>query len=523
MQTRITFMGSTVAGLLLLVLAPLLRADIRLPGIVGDNMAIQRDVPARIWGWADPGEQVTVTIGATALPAVKSGQDGLWLVKLPAQKAGPVPDIRISGDKDSITIKNVIAGEVWLCSGQSNMEFATDSSINAKQEVASADYPGIRLFIFAHTVRDQPTDECGGRWLVCSPTTVGRFSAVGYFFGRDLHKELNVPVGLIESSWGGTLCEAWTSLPALQAVPEFAPIIERVNQYPDRYVQLRAKYEQDYQKWAATTQQASASTTKPAALRPPYAPPPPGKQPNLAAMLFNGMIYPIARYTIAGALWYQGESNAGRAYQYRKLLPTMIQDWRNHFGVGDFPFGIVQLANFMKRDLQPQESDWAELREAQTMTADTIPNCGLALAIDVGDAADIHPKNKQEVGHRLVLWALAKVYGKDIEYSGPVYDSMESAGDSIRIRFKHAAGGLTTTDDQPVKGFTIAGEDHQFVWADAAIDGQSVVVRSSQVPKPVAVRYAWANNPGCNLYNKSGLPAVPFRTDDWKGRTADAK
>ncbi len=512
---------TAITMVLLASCAAWLRADVRLPAIIGSNMAIQQDAQAKIWGWADPGEEVTVTVGQTALPKVAPNEKGKWMVSLPAQKAGPVADITIAG-KNSITLSNIVAGEVWLCSGQSNMQFATRQALNAEQEIAAANFPMVRLFLVKNATAATPQDDCQGQWVECSPQTVGNFPAVGYFFGRELYKALNVPVGLIGSSWGGTAAESWTSAQTLQSDSDFAPIVERSAKYPEEFPKMLAAYEENQAKWVAATQQAQAEG-KPSTQPAPRRPVDPDKYPHMSGVLYNAMIVPLAPYNIRGAIWYQGESNAGRAYQYRKLLPAMIADWRKLWDNNDMAFGIVQLANFMKRDAEPVDSAWAELREAQTMTAVNVPHCGQALAIDIGDEKDIHPKNKQEVGRRLALWALNRTYGKDVVWSGPVYDSMKVEGDAIRVTFKSVGGGLTSKEGQPVKGFAIAGADKKFVWADATIDGESVVVKSPQVSSPVAIRYAWANNPDCNLYNKEGLPAAPFRTDDWPGVTATAK
>jgi sialate O-acetylesterase len=520
-RRRPRFIAAFAAVLLIPVtLAAPLRAEVRLPAIVSDNMAIQSNAQARIWGWADPGEEVTVTLGVTSLPKVKADDGGRWIVALPAQKPGKVSDITVVGASGGapLTIKNIIAGEVWLCSGQSNMEFHVWELPTAKDVAAKANDPSIRLFTVPRKSEQTPANDCRGQWVECSPEAVSNFTAVGYFFGRELRSQLDVPIGLIHSAYGGTPAEAWTSNEALSSDPEFAPILDRAAKYPIEYPGMLEKYDRDYKKWEATTQEAIAHGANPATTQPAPRPPPnPDKNSNLASVLFNGMIHPIVPYTIRGAIWYQGETNGDRGYQYRKLLPTMIADWRKQWGEGDFPFGIVQLANWGRG------GSWEELREAQAMTAANVPACGLAVTIDIGDTEDIHPKNKQEVGHRLALWALASVYGKEIEFSGPVYDSMKIEGSSIRISFKHATDGLKVKGDEPLKGFTIAGEDQKFVTADAKIDGSTVVVHSDDVSKPVAVRYAWAPDPPCNLYNNSDLPAVPFRTDEWPGKTINAK
>jgi len=390
----------------------------------------------------------------------------------------------ISGDENqTITISDVLVGDVWLCSGQSNMEMGM-SACEATEDIVTGNFPLIRLLTVPRRVEKLPADTADLRWLRCTPEALkqgvfGGFSAASFYFGRQLYRELKVPIGLIHSSWGGTVAEAWTSLEALE------------------------KMESMKERLAVLSNPPQPSTPA---------------NPNITTVLYNGMIAPLLPFAIKGAIWYQGESNAGRACQYRELLPTMINDWRKHFGVGEFPFYIVQLAAFNAREPQPRENDWAELREAQALTARNLGNCGLAVAIDIGDGKDIHPKNKRDVGVRLALNALARNYGQKVECSGPWYRSMKVKDGAIRLSFDHARSGLVARS-VALKGFAIAGEDKKFVWADARIDGKTVVVASPQIPKPVAVRYAWDTNPDCNLYNGAGLPAVPFRTDDWPGIT----
>lgn len=354
---------------------------------------------------------------------------------------------------------------------------------------------------------------------MCSPETVPGFSAVGYFFGRELHKELNVPIGLIHTSWGGTPAESWTRRGALESVPDCMPILERFDEAMAKYPEAKKKYDESMIAWKEDVKKAKAEGKNPP--RRPGAPFGPGN-PHSPAGLYNAMIAPLIPYSIGGAIWYQGESNAGRAYQYRKLFPAMITNWRKDWGQGDFPFLFVQLANFMAVDPEPVDSAWAELREAQLMTL-ALPNAGMAVIIDIGEARDIHPKNKQDVGKRLALWALGKSYGKKQVYSGPIYKSKRTEGNKITLEFEHVGGGLAAGGGEPLKGFAVAGADRKFVWADAKIDGNTVIISSDEVSEPAAVRYGWANNPVCNLYNKEGLPASPFRTDDWPGVTVNNK
>ncbi len=493
-------------------LATVVRAEVRLPAIFGDNMVLQAGARLPVWGWADAGEEVHVLIGEQ-LRRTRADANGRWRVEFePLAPGGPVKFV-VEG-KNRIELRNVLVGEVWLCSGQSNMEWPVSRAANPEQEIASANYPQIRLFKVAKIVAAKPLEDTDGQWQVCSPQTVAGFSAVGYFFGRELHKRLGVPVGLIQSAWGGTPAEAWTSLEALNAHPELKPIVERWDEILENYPKALERYRKRMAAW-----QQNAKAARAAGKRPPRRPRPPRgpNHPHRPAGLYNGMIKPIVPFAIRGVIWYQGESNAARAYQYRTLFRTMIRDWRRTWRQGNFPFLFVQLANFRQRQAEPGESDWAELREAQTMAL-AEPNTGMAVTIDIGEANDIHPKNKQDVGRRLALAALAIAYGKDIVYSGPLYDSHKIEGNKVRIFFTHVDGGLVARGGE-LKGFAIAGPDRKFVWAKAAIDGDTVVVWSDQVPNPVAVRYGWADNPECTLYNKAGLPASPFRTDDWPGIT----
>lgn len=493
-------------------------AKVKLPAVIGDNMVLQQKVSVPIWGTSEPGERVTVTI-ATQKASTIADVAGKWMVKLnPIEVGGPYT-ITIAGD-NIITLYNILVGEVWVCSGQSNMQMSVKSSNNAEKEIAESNYPQIRLFSVKRTVAEKPLTDTEGQWSLCNPQTVGDFSAVGYFFGRELHKALNVPVGLIHTSWGGTPAEAWTSFPTLESNPDFKPILDRYAKALDEYPQAMEKYNQRLSEWKTAADKAKAEGKEPPPNR-PYPPMGP-ENPNRPAGLYNGMITPIVPYAIQGAIWYQGESNASRAYQYRTLFPTMIKDWRRVWGQSDFPFLFVQLANFMETKPQPAEDEWAELREAQSMTL-SLPKTGMAVIIDIGEAKDIHPKNKQDVGLRLSLSAQSVAYNRNLVYSGPMYESMTVEGNKIRLRFKHTGGGLITKNGEPVKGFAIAGDNKTFVWADAKIDGNEIVVWSDQVQNPVAVRYAWESNPVCNLYNKEGLPASPFRTDNWTGITVDKK
>ncbi|MFH1719927.1 MAG: sialate O-acetylesterase [Planctomycetota bacterium] len=508
-----------LCSLMLLANAGTALAAVKLPAVIGDNMVLQQGKQITIWGWANPGEEVMASVSWHSMKwAVTADEEGKWSFKMNSPEAGGPYEMTISG-KNVITIKNIMVGEVWVCSGQSNMQFAVRQANNAEQEIAEADYPNIRLFTVERKVADQPQSDCTGSWTLCSPETVPGFSAAAYFFGRQLHKELDVPVGLIHTSWGGTPAEAWTRRGVLKEDADFKPILARYDDAIAKYPQAKEEYEQKLEEWKQAVEKAKVEGTKPPGRpREPFGP----GNPHSPAGLYNAMIAPLIPYGIQGAIWYQGESNAGRAYQYRKLFPAMITNWRDDWGQGDFPFLFVQLANFMAVKPEPGESSWAELREAQSMTL-SLPNTGMATIIDIGDADDIHPKNKQDVGKRLARWALAKTYEKESVCSGPIYKSMKAEGNKIVLSFDHVGGGLVAGSDEPLKGFAIAGQDRKFIWADARIDGDTVVVSSEKVSGPAAVRYAWADNPICNIYNKEGLPASPFRTDDWPGVTADSR
>lgn len=479
-------------------------AGVKLPSIFSDNMVLQQKREIPVWGKADPGEMVTVTIRNQKESTI-AGADGKWIVKLKPIQADTNPLKMTVTGKNSVSCRNILIGEVWICSGQSNMNFRVSNAANSEEEIATADNPNIRLFSLKRNIAYEPQDDCDGEWTECNPRTVGEFSAVGYFFGRELTHAINVPVGLIQTAVGGSPAEAWTRYNTLNAFLDFRPILARFGQAILEFPAKQTIYEQQLQKWELT--EPNTRGRKP---RPPLGP----DHHHRPAGLYNGMIAPLIPYAIAGAIWYQGENNANtdRSYQYRSLFPTMIQDWRELWGQGDFPFLFVQLANYRRVEDEPGESDWAELREAQLMTL-SLPNTGMAVAIDIGEADDIHPKNKQDVGYRLTLAARHKVYGEDIVYSGPLYESMIIANGKAHIRFKHIGGGLMSKG--PLKGFAVAGRDRKFVWAEAEIEGNTVTVWNETIPDPVAVRYAWADNPVCNLYNTEGLPASPFRTDNF--------
>lgn len=404
------------------------------------------------------------------------------------------------------TIGNILVGEVWICSGQSNMQWSVNQSNDPDLEKLAARYPNIRMINFPQVGTQDPIWSHDDRkWQVCSPETVGGFSAVGYFFARQIHETTGVPIGMINNAWGGSACEAWINRDALKSDGKFNKLLEG-------WAGRESQFEELTKKQGRTEAEEKTLKDMTGGMRGNSRP----------ANIYNGVLKSHLGYGIRGAIWYQGESNAGRAYQYRELFPLMIQNWRNEWGQGDFPFYWVQLADFMGEVKEPAESDWAELREAQTMAMDKLPNSGQAVIIDIGEGKDIHPKNKVDVGRRLARWALAKQYNIPIEFQSPRYSTMEADGDGIVLSFNYLAGGWRPFDVNEPVGFAIAGEDKKFYNAQAKIvDGSKVRVSSPNVAKPVAVRYAWANNPVCNMYGAaSGLPLTPFRTDDWPGVTA---
>ncbi len=648
-----------------------LARKIRLDPIFTSHMVLQRDLPIRVRGWANAGDMVRVSLKNRSATAV-AGPNGEWIALLPALKAGGPYSLVVEGET-KIILDDVMVGDVWICSGQSNMAMSVSRVMNAKQEIASASHPQIRLFTVSRKFSARPLDTLAGSsgWKVCSPESVPGFSAAGYFFGRELNSTLRIPIGLISTSWGGTVAEAWTSLTMLHTLPSMKARIARTQREKSRKMKERIarykalmrarqqeldkllKLESDsaYQRrmanpvlddghwqvmqlptpwekaglpeydgavwfrktiriprelagkdfmldlgpidevdityfnghkvggkgsmkkgiakywnqprhyrvpghlvkpgantiavmamdilgegglWGAAPETMKAYPVgregnsiplsgawkfkaEPALHLPPR-PRNPEQLQNCPAFLFNAMIHPLLHFPITGAIWYQGESNASRAYQYRRLFPAMIQDWRIRWNQGDFPFYFVQLANFKPRKRLPADSAWAELREAQTMAL-RLPNTGMAVIIDIGMADDIHPKNKQDVGRRLAYNALAQHYGKKTVPCGPLYRSMVVNKDRVVLSFDCIGRGLRIRGGGELKGFAIAGKDRKFVWAKAKLQNNKVVVWSDKVSLPVAVRYAWADNPECNLYNNEDLPASPFRTDDWPGVT----
>ncbi|MBT4483878.1 MAG: sialate O-acetylesterase [Candidatus Latescibacteria bacterium] len=497
-------------------------ADVKLPSLFDDNMVLQRDMKITLWGWADPGEEIKVSINSLS-EFVKADKNGDWKVKLEPMTAGG-PFKLIIEAKNIIAYSNVMVGDVWICSGQSNMEMRVRHVVDSDNEVADALYPNLRLFQIKNDLSPAPRNDCEGSWEVCRPSTVGDFSAAGYFFGRKIMQETNVPIGLINASWGGTTVEAWISIDAQYQSNEFRnildhwkPVLEKKSPEILSFYRKMAEWEEDvhYVEYVGKPGLPIYGT-------PPKSPVKLSIVPQLPVWVYNAMIAPLVPYAIKGVIWYQGESNAGRAYQYRKLFPSLIRNWRRLWNQGNFPFLFVQLANYGKSDPHPGESAWAELREAQLMTL-SLSNTAMAVAIDLGEADNIHPGNKQDVGYRLALGALKVAYGENIIHSGPVFDTMNIEGGRIHLRFSCIGEGLVSKNNDSVKGFTIAGEDRKFSRAKAVIIDNEVTVWNEIVTDPIAVRYGWANNPDCNLYNCEGLPASPFRTDDWHGITVNKK
>ncbi len=491
-------------------------AAVRLHPVFTDHAVLQQGKPVPVWGWADPGEKVTVRFG-DHVASTEAGQDGKWMVRLRPMKATAAPRALEASGSTSVRIEDVLVGEVWVCSGQSNMEWPMTASRDPQADIQSSTNPLLRLYTVRKATSPTPldtfADSKGHQWATATPDGVKGFSAVAYYFGRDLQKALGVPVGLIHTSWGGSPAEAWTSGETLRGNPAYArDILEgQVNTMRSRKAAL-AKWEQD--------RDAAVAAGKN----------PPGRPFGgwLPSDLYNAMIVPLLPYGISGAIWYQGESNAGRAWQYRDLFADMIRDWRRGFGQGDFPFLAVQLAPWdknKKRSLEditrePVESDWAELREAQVHVSKVLPKVGVAVITDVGDKDDIHPSQKQPVGARLALLALRIGHGKDVAATGPVVHSHHAVKGAMVLNFDAVGTGLRSSGGV-LTGFAVAGEDRKWHGAKAEIRARSqVVVSSPNVPVPVAVRYGWADFPVVNLTDSHGLPASPFRTDGWPAITA---
>jgi sialate O-acetylesterase len=455
------------AGVFVFLFTSAVQADIKPNALVSDGMVLQQGKITTVWGTATGEDNITVELGLGEKPFKATGimvdKDGKWAAHIPPQKAGGPYSLTISGKGSKIEIKEVYIGEVWICSGQSNMEMGLGACENGEEARKNSKNEKIRLFTVPRLRIDKPTSDVKASWVECGPKTVGGFSGVAYFFGRDLQKALGVPIGLIHTSVGGTAAEEWTSKSVLEGDPALKDLAPR------------------------------------------------------GSKLYNGMIAPLLPYAIRGVIWYQGESNAGsfeRAQQYEKLFPAMIKNWRDDWKQGEIPFLFVQLAPFMKREAEPIDTPWARMREFQRLTSLKIQSTAMAVITDAGDEKDIHPKKKEPAGARLALAARGIAYGEKIEYEGPVYQSIKVEDGKAVLSFTHVGAGLEAKDGK-LTGFTVAGDDGNFVNADAVIQGDTIVVSSPKIARPAAVRYGWANFPEGNLWNKAGLPASPFRTDNW--------
>jgi len=526
-------------------------ADVKPHALFGDHMVFQRNAPLPVWGTADPGEEVYIHLSVGTVDgkreegqSVKADKDGKWMARLAAFPAGTDGVLTIRGAErkaapkekkapNTFTFKDVAVGEVWVASGQSNMEWslaATKQRGNGAEAINSSANPSLRVFTVPKYARPhpeagfnpKPPNDKFSRWLPSAPENAPMFSAAAYYFGRDLQKALNVPVGIIHTSWGGTPAQAWTSREALEAESELKYYAEQLDSRMKGWDpnKAREQYEAAVAKWKKADEEAKQQGKK--SPQRPNPPQEPGTSPWDSTTLYNGMIAPLLPFAIKGAIWYQGESNAGQPIEYRTLYADMIADWRKRWG-HDFPFYCVQLAPFNSGN--PDGENWPYLREAQAIASARVKNAGVAVITDAGHPTDIHPQRKEPVGGRLALLALANVYGKKVESSGPAYKAMKVDGNRAVLTFDHVGGGLTAAEfrmedgtaaaGSHLVGFTVAGEDKVFRPATATIEGDTVVVTSDQVSKPAAVRYGWKNFPVCNLSNKAGLPASPFRTDDW--------
>lgn len=496
---------SIVLSIILFCSAASLSAQTKLPSILSDNMCLQQSSDVKIWGWDNPGQSITVKPSWTKSVKTKTAEDGKWMVKIATPKSGKTGTIKVAGSSQQ-TINNIVFGEVWLCSGQSNMERqlgfrgGQKPIVNFWEESQKANYPKIRMFQVAKTPSDTPVYDCKGKWVVCSPETVLDFSAVGYFYGKELHNELNTPVGLIQSAWGGTPVEPWT--------PE--------EDYEKAIIERISKLEQSYPIDSSYYHQALKNHEEGTISNRPVMPESVAYQKSIhkkISALYNGMISPLVNYRIKGAVWYQGESNVPNWKEYKTHFPNMITSWREKWDIGDFPFYFVQIAPYNYTD----EFGQPQIVEAQC-EALKLPNTGVAATQDIGAIYDIHPPQKKEVGRRLSLVALNKTYGRtDVVYSGPVLSSYNTEGENLVLQFETPGSELQSTGMAigGIWAFYIADENKVFYKARVKQDGNKILLSSPKVKKPVAVRYNWANNANATIYNKQGLPALPFRTDDW--------
>ncbi|AKD05388.1 sialate O-acetylesterase [Pontibacter korlensis] len=526
-----------IKAVLILFLAFVLQAshvlaEVRFGSPFKNHMVLQRGQQVPVWGFARPGEQVTLTFAKQKLKA-RADKAGKWLVNLGKLQAGGPYEMTVKGE-NTLTLQDVYVGEVWFCSGQSNMEMTVGSKyltwagvFNEDEEIAAANYPLIRVFTAPNSYSEMPQQEVGGQWEVVSPQTVGNLSAAAYFFARDLQATLKVPVGLVVSAHGASKVEAWTRREALEAEPAYKFLLDNLQEKIEKYkadTAAQRKYAKTFAEWKVKDAEARAAGK--GYVRRPQDPNPINNR-HSPFVLWNGMVAPLVPFAVRGVLWYQGESNSETATIYRRQMETLIRDWRAQWGQDDLPFIYVQLANHAKTpDTIPAQGGVAALkREAQLQNL-SVPHTAMVVAIDNADPdnpRNIHPKNKQAIGRRLALAARAIAYGEQIAYSGPVYKQMEREADAIRLYFDHTNGGLKAKGNNGLAGFAIAGEDGKFVWGQARIEGETVVVRSPEVAKPVAVRYAWGDHPPVSLYNGAGLPASPFRTDTFEVELSSLK
>lgn len=485
-------------------------ADVKLPSLFTNHMVLQRDAMVPIWGWAAPGEKVTVNFAGQTKGTV-TPQTGKWMIKLNPLKTGLPQTLSITGN-NKIIITDVLVGEVWICSGQSNMEYSLIHVIGGPEASAQSDNPNLRIFNVPHNGQDQPVDDVSASWVYSSPKSTLNISAVGYWFCSKLQKELGVPVGFINASYGGTTIEGWISRPVLESIPG-----------RDRFTfidSMKADYALRVEKARPIVEQYNLAKAEAKANKLPNPPLPSGYVTGIEtrnpSMLFNGEIYPLIPYAVKGIAWYQGESNAyvGRANSYKVLLPVLINQWRTDWGLNQLPFLIFQIAPNRKHQKDPNEkSGIAVTQEAQLKTTQQVAHTALVITMDVADT-DVHYKNKEPIGERAMKAALAIAYNRNVEYAGPIFKQMSIKGNKATIEFTHISSGLMAKGDT-LKGFVIAGKDQRFYFAQAQIKGNTVIVSSADVPNPVSVRYGWADYPDVNLFNKEGLPASPFRTDDW--------
>jgi len=506
----------TAAAILLITAPSLTRANVTLPDVINGGMVLQRERPVPIWGKADPGEAITVMFGKQKKATTADGE-GKWRIDLGPVHSSSIPAAMTITGRNTIELKDILVGEVWLVAGQSNMQRLLSETANGEAAIAAANHPLIRLFNVSRQVAFKHSSAPLGVWQACSPQSVKEFSAAGYYFGVELQQTLNLPVGLINSSYGGSQAEAWTPVEYLLASADLKPTVERTKIWDEERPRVKSEYETQIKQWRAEADKARAAGARPS---PSPAVPDALREYRIASSIYDGMIAPLIPFRIRGAFWYQGESNEARAQQYGILLPVMFKAWRERWH-DEFPFGIVQLPNYRDPKPEPADEPWSHIREAQRRTALNTSKVGLIVTIDIGEAHDIHPKNKLDVGKRMTQWALAGVYGRKLLAAGPTLRGTKAMGSKMVLTFNDVGSGLKIRDGDKLEEFAIAGADHKWHWAEAKIIGKDrVEVWAAAVPQPLAVRYAFNNNPKHpNLSNETGLPASPFRTDDWPGPT----